>query len=214
MMLKKGDFTLKKRVFSLILALVFICSPLFLLSACGKGDGAEVIEGFKNITKDFEDTDKLVDFKFYVPDHWIVDMSTGVIAAKYSEDDPSNITVSVFSISEDIEKLFEKMLFEYEGDEENKPNLIDACFNYYLEGLNEIFTDFKLESSNSSLLDGKPAKKYVYTAKLLKNEYKYLQVFCVKDDNLYVITFTSTANRFNTHQKVVEQMLGHFKFDK
>lgn len=202
---------MKKRIFALILATVCVCSSLFVFASCKKSEAQE-IEGFKNITKDFENTDKLVNFKFYVPENWIVDAQSGFVSAKHSDSDPSNISVMVFSISESILKYHDQVKKEYEG-EETELWLIESSFRYYIDGIKEIYKDYELESSSSTLLDKRPAKKYIYTAKLLENEYKYLQVFCKKNNEIYLITFTTTANKFDSHIKTVEKMLEYFKFD-
>lgn len=172
------------------LALVFVLA-LTLLCGCGKTEYAP--DGMKVV----ESSDKL-DYNIYIPAGWVQDLSTGAVSAYVSSNDLSNISMTQFN----LEEL--KKLDEYVSD--------------YVTELEENLQEFKLEEGypekGKTLLDGVEAAKIEYTAKLVGNEYKYMQIICVKGGTIYYFTYTALAEAYDSHLEAVQKILDYFSFKK
>ena len=72
-----------------------------------------------------------------------------------------------------------------------------------------VFTDFNEISEENTTLDELYAKRYTYTAKLGENSYKFLQEAAIKDGYVYVFTYTSLEDTFDSHLAEVEEILGY-----
>lgn len=165
-------------------ALVFIILALSFAS-CGK-DSYNVPIGMQIAC----DT-SIVDYLLYVPEEWKVDMRTGVTTAYYSVNDPSNISVTMSSLSEEnLDKYFEK----------------------HLSDLQEVFTNISDIESANLLLAGEAANQYVYTAEFNDIEYKFWQVVCIHQSRVYTITYSSTTDNYDAHTADMQTALDLFCF--
>ena len=68
-----------------------------MLAACGKTEEFEAPVGMKLAS----DT-AVVDYCLFVPESWVVDLSTGVTSAYHSIADPSSLTVNVYGVDASI----------------------------------------------------------------------------------------------------------------
>jgi hypothetical protein len=73
--------------------------------------------------------------------------------------------------------------------------------------------DFKLESSDTLTVDGKKAVKVVFTAtdSKLQNR-KAMQVAVSNYENIYVLTYKASLDKYNTFENTANDMIGSFKF--
>ena len=62
-----------------------------------------------------------------------------------------------------------------------------------------------------ALVEKGEAKSYTYTANLGEYSYKFMQVACLKNGTVYLFTYTSQPEQFDSHMGDVEKMLEHFK---
>ena len=172
------------------LALVFVLALTLLCSCTSSGyapDGMKVLES----------NDKL-DYNIYIPAGWVQDLSTGAVSAYVSSSDLSNISMTQFNL-EELKKLNEYV-------------------SGYVTELEENLQEFKLEEGypekGKTLLDGVEAAKIEYTAKLVGNEYKYMQIICIKGGTIYFFTYTALAEAYDSHLEAVQQILDNFTFKK
>lgn len=169
--------------------LISILACIMLLSGCATGDAdLSAPDGMKLFSNDN------VDYTAYVPVNWIVDMSTGTLSAYVSSADASSINITA-QILESVTTL-EEYWKGYEAD------------------FAETFKDMEYvgKAPATTTLDGVAAHKYTYTATVTGNQYKFMQIVCIKDTTVYVITYTSTPDRFDGNMEDVDKILDNFSF--
>lgn len=138
-------------------------------------------------------SDKAAYFNFFVPSEWKVDTSSGSACAYVSEIDPTNVSAVRVSVPDATITTAEMYWETYKKD------------------FNESFTNFTVISENEkTTLSGKDACKYVYTASLTGQSYKYCSVICVLDGSVYMLTYTSLSDRYDTHTEEFDSICNNF----
>ncbi|MBQ2733454.1 MAG: hypothetical protein IJF74_04780 [Clostridia bacterium] len=167
-----------------ITALLLTLFAILSLAACGAGDNAP--NGMKLASNE------VCDYYFYVPKNWNVDMSTGVSSAYFSEKDRSNMSMTSYALSKTMtaEEYWDSIKGSYTS----------------------LFAEMSEPEVKTTALDGVEAKQYTYTAKAGTEQYKIMQVFCVKGETVYVFTFTATPEKFEEHIDKVALVLAEFRF--
>lgn len=132
-------------------------------------------------------------YHLYVPETWISQASTGVSGARANTDD-SNVAVTL----------------SFPGEELTFEAYWNACCAQY----EKVYTDLQVDAEKcvDTTLGGKNARQYVFSGTLDGVQYKYLQIFAAKDNTIYTLTYTATAERFDTHLETVESIRAAFVF--
>ncbi len=170
---------------SIIVAIFLILA--IMLCSCGD---ESVPAGMKAL----ESSDKL-NYNFYIPKAWTQDLSTGVVCAYYSTGDTSNVSITTYNIDD-----YAKTLGEYV--EEYKTGLSD--------NLKELTVSEGYPANTT--LGGVAASKLEYTASFSGTQYKYMQILCINKGSMYVFTYTSNAEKYDSHLEEVDLMLDNFSF--
>ncbi len=173
-----------KRSLTRILLFIIIAAVALSAAACKKDKFAPP-DGMVTAS------DPLASFYLYVPDNWTVDHTEGTGGAYYSANDPSSVFVTAWEMP-------------------NADSTIDDWWNTNLTDLTLIFRNFALVSEDTTVVNGLEAKSYTYTASLGDYNYKFMQVACLKDGSVYLITYTSLPETFDSHMADVEKMLEYF----
>ena len=173
-----------KKIIALAIALVLASALLF---SCGKANSGTAPMGFKEISNDG------VTYDLYVPDEWTADISTGVTSAYYSGRDPSNISMMAFELDRTFTGVADYWA-SYEPD------------------LKAMFPDLEYTDQSEVTLDGVPAMQYIYTGTLSDLTYKIMQLVAIKDNTIYIFTYTATVDKYDTHIEDVIAMLDYFCF--
>ncbi|MBR6682228.1 MAG: DcrB-related protein [Clostridia bacterium] len=171
---------------TLFVAIILVITALL----CSCGENTEAPAGMKAV----ESSDDL-NYNFFIPDAWTQDLSTGAVSAYYSTGDTSNVSITTFNIDD-----YEKTLDDY--------------VNEYMTGLDENLGEFTLIEGypQNTLLGGFGASKLEYTATFSGTGYKYMQILCIYRGNMYVFTYTSNAEKYDSHLEEVNVMLDNFSF--
>lgn len=204
-----------KKTLALILAAVM---TVLTVASC-KSTDTEAPIGFKEISDDS------VDYDLFIPDEWQADISTGVTAAYYSSNDPSNISMVAFELDGSVKT-------------------IEDYWNSYLPSLAAVFPDLSFEnapqtaeteaadetaaetdaSANTDvalptvgepeqlMLDGVPALAYNYTGTMDGTLYKFYQILTFRNASVYIFTYTAKIDNYDAHIEDVVEILGNFKF--
>ncbi len=143
--------------------------------------------GFKEIS------DEALTYHLYVPDEWTPDISTGMTSAYFDGRDPSNISMTAFELD-----------LSFTGLEE--------YWNSYEADLKSVFPNLEYVDRSEATLDGEPALQVIYTASMSDLDYKIMQLVSVKDNTIYIFTYTATADKYDAHIEDVIAMLDYFKF--
>ena len=175
-----------KKLLSVFLILV-ICIGAFV------GCSSERTKGAPNGMKAVKSDDTL-SYNLYIPAAWIQDLSTGAVSAYCSSADLSNVSMTQFTLS-------------------NKFSLSEQV-EVYLEGLKNTFSDFTIDEKypENVTLDGVAASKIEYTATLAGDQYKFMNIICVVGAEMYIFTYTSTVDLYDSHLEDVQSILDNFAF--
>ena len=192
-----------KKIISLFLAMI-ICA---VLASCGESaTESDVPEGMKLVECDDEKS-----YSLYVPDEWTIDMSTGTVSAYVSSSDSSNITFTGFSPDSVTDLDIPTFWADYEED-------FASTFGdtmHYVSGGEELESN---EDYEPSIIEnfggsGSNAYRYVYTALVSGDTYKFMQVVCATGGYIYILTYTSTLDNYDTNIEDVQSIIDNFKFN-
>ena len=133
------------------------------------------------------------EFRFYVPKTWKVDTKADIPTAVYSTSDFSNVTLNSFAVSGQIKN----------GEE---------YWNAFKE-------NYEYDIVEGNIMDklrmgGYPAMSVEYVTHIGGNEYHVRQVFINTYSMIYIMTYTSDAERYDTHMRDVDRMIQAFEFKK
>ncbi|MBQ7780318.1 MAG: hypothetical protein IJ404_07475 [Clostridia bacterium] len=200
---------MKKTLKKIIIALFAI---ILVLGAVSCGDKDDFVPaGYKKASN------KNADYTLYVPEGWIVDMSTGVTTARVSKSDPTNISFMGFELDEALLNSETE-----EGATEEKSKL-DKFWDYYAEEFAKTFPDMKYDEA--SVKDGKvtgtdmliskkyKAKEYIYTATVTGAEYKFMQIVVIKGETVYLLTYTAKADSFDEYYETAKEIAGYLDIE-
>ena len=180
----KEEIDLKNSLF-IVLAALLICASL--LTSCSSKKDPNVPDGM-TIKEN-----NAVEYYFYYPEEWVIDRNDGMVSVYVSDKDRSNVSVTTFTAPADIANVEDYLKEEYLG---------------YVE---ENFTDMKILSDGEKVTLGNiDARKYVFTATVAGNEYKFMQIITYR--YVHILTYTSTASGFDTHIDDVNNIVKAFEF--
>lgn len=188
-----------------ILALLLACATLLLAVSCGKAAG-DAPDGYK-----LASNDALCDYALYVPKVWVTESNdSNYTIATLSGADKATLSVAK------LENVYADNLDEYWNScKEDYAFLTD--FTVISQGTNDAGESVAWEKTTVGTGDkAKTGFRYVFTGKFGGTEYKYQQIFIVHggafSSALYCITYTATADKYDTHLETVNAALGYFYF--
>ena len=188
-----------------ILALLLACATLLLAVSCGKTAG-DAPDGYK-----LASNDALCDYALYVPKVWVTESNdSNYTIATLSGADKATLSVAK------LENVYADNLDEYWSScKEDYAFLTD--FTVISQGTNDAGESVAWEKTTVGTGDkAKTGFRYVFTGKFGGTEYKYQQIFIVHggafSSALYCITYTATADKYDTHLETVNAALGYFYF--
>ena len=185
-------------LFAVILCLSF--------ASCGNKDDYVPV-GYKRVSNGN------ADHVLYVPESWIVDMSTGVTTARVSKTDSSNISFMSFDLA-DFEAPTETEAATGETENQPETDAIDDFWAYYSEEFKKTFPDITYDEDGygvNMLVSKLAAKKYVYTATVTGASYKFMQIVVIKNDTVYLFTYTAKAEVYDTHEAEALKIAGYIE---
>lgn len=172
-----------KNVIKGIIGVILLSAVLCAFSGCSE---KEIPTGFKAAS------DNTCDFDMFVPESWTVSLKNGTAAAYCSPSDPSSISVMP-------------------GELEYTNSTVDDWWNNYKEDLGTVFSEFTLLSEEEASLGGVSGKCYTFTAKLGENEYRYEITAVIKHSRIYMMTFTSTDQLYESHTDTLASVKEYLK---
>ncbi len=167
-----------------ILITALLLAMMTLFTACGRNGNDVALPDGMILACDPEITDYLL----FVPQQWTVDMTTSASGAYYSNSDPSGVSMMVWEM-EAADATLEDWWAINETD------------------LTLVFQNYNLESEENTTVDGNYGRKYVYTADLGENHYKIMQIGILKDTKIYLFTYTSLAEFYDSHLEDVTAII-------
>lgn len=195
-----------KKHISLILAALMAA---LTVASCGQSDTDAPLD-YKEISSDD------VEYDLYVPEEWQEDITTGMTAAYYSSQDPSNISMIAFELDGTVKTIedywnsylpslvavFPDIAFENVPEEESETTEGDPS------GTEAV----KVGEPEQLTLGGVPALAYNYTASMSGVKYKFYQVIAFRSARVYIFTYTAETANYDSHIEDVVGILGNFRF--
>ncbi len=200
-----------KRIISVFIIVIIILS-MFILSSCGEDNW--IPAGMKLASTD------AVDYTLYVPESWIIDISTGMVSAYASNTDRSNITMMAFNLENENVNLNVDEYWE-KHEEELKSTFPD--FSYDIEKAPGETSENQEETSAEQnetaepikiTLDGIAANKYTYSLTVTGVKYNFIQVIAIRAAIVYIFTYTAIPEQFDKHAEDINSILEYFKYNK
>ncbi len=178
---KRKGIDMKKT--TILLSALLIASAA-LVSSCSSDPDAVNPPSGMTLACDPE----VADYYFFVPEGWTVDLTTSASGAYYSTNDPSSVSMMVWEL-------------------EHTDTTLDDWWTANVADLELVFQNFTLESEENTTVDDNYAKQYVYTADLGENHYKFMQVGTLKNGKVYLFTYTSVVDNYDSHLEDVAKMI-------
>ena len=169
-----------KKAISLFTALAMSAA---LITSCGNQE-TEIPDGMKLAESEF------VDYKLFVPNAWIVDITTGVLTAK--TDDNSNVSIQTMTPSGSYKNADEYFRTDYFAK-------VQSTFKNVTLIEEECSTENQKFGSTNE-----PCVKYVYTVDSDGATYKLLQYFTYYSGYLYIFTYTAQIAEYDAEGNVTE----------
>jgi serine/threonine-protein kinase len=89
---------------------------------------------------------------------------------------------------------------------------LDEVVRANINKLKQSLIDFELIELNATTLSGNnSAHKVVYTNREGEDELKTMQVVSIKEDKIYLITYTAEASRYNRYLPIIQKMIDSFR---
>lgn len=169
-----------------IISTILLLMLTLALFSCGNDSG--VPDGMQKASEDD------VAYSLFIPGGWVLlDGENGLNGAYYSASDKSSITVS-----------------SYYGDVYS----IDEYWQKSKASYEETYKNFTVETEEEQVVfGGKNAFKYVFSAEIDSTEYKFMQIVAIHQNNVYVLTYTSSAENYESHMTDVEKTVTEFLFN-
>ena len=156
-------------------------------------------------------------YVLYVPDSWTADISTGVTTAYVSAKDRSNISFMAFEADDGLihVDVNGKTTDGAVPTEVPKIKSTEEYWAYYEADFRKTFGDMEYETNGENvLLSAKAAKKYVYTATVTGQKYKFMQVVMLDKGTVYIYTYTALPDNYDKNLKSAEAILGYISIGK
>ena len=140
-------------------------------------------------------------FHLYVPESWVSQSEGGICGATSPGGERSNVIVTNY--------LADQSCLDAAG----YPSAAIYWANKCLPEYQATFADLVIVTDGEdTTLGGRNAKKYVYTATLGGNSYKFMQVITADSSYVYTLTYTSLPEHYDTYVADVENICAEFLF--
>ena len=96
-------------------------------------------------------------------------------------------------------------------DLSSQPLTLDEFTNQSLEQISGMVPDYRLTDSRKAALSKEDAYLIAYTGTQGLLKLKWMSVYTIKNDTLYLLTYTAGADRFQTYLPAVSRMLDSFE---
>jgi hypothetical protein len=107
---------------------------------------------------------------------------------------------------------FENMNIVIQNISELPPISLTDLVNANVEGMKVGFESFEIvKPMKEIIVDGKPAISFVFTGMIGGVNQKDLQVYTIKGDIVYTLTFSAVPETYSTYKPIFEKMVQSFR---
>jgi eukaryotic-like serine/threonine-protein kinase len=144
------------------------------------------------------------------------DSSAYGIRIKYPSDWTKNEqvmgTVAAFlSSQESASDIFQENLNVIVQDLSTQPMTLEEYTELSVGQVEQFITDANILDSSATTLDGNSAHKVVYTGKQGQYNLKWMQIWTVKDNTAYVLSYTAEVNKYSDFLDTAQEMINSFE---
>ena len=181
-----------KKTVTLVLLLTMIFAFSLSLVSCGE---EEIIpDGMKYAC----DPD-VVDYSLFVPESWIVDITTGASMAHVSGADRSSVQVGQWNLTSSL-------------------NNYDTWWAEFRKQNEKLGTFELVSNAVDTNLGGSDAKKYEYTLKMYEGTddevtYEYMVIAAITRGSVYVFMYSSVDGYYDENMDTVNEIIENFRFN-
>lgn len=185
------------KILSLLLTCVMISMSVIACSPSVTEAGIAIPSGMQAIAGEAGDYDLIV------PSEWLVETTVGMTSAYVEDAARSSVTVTANELTADITS-------------------IEAYWEMFAEEFAATFADFAMvDAEPSDVVVGSAYEdttrhtdglKYRYTATVGGVKYQWMQVLCLRGATMYIITYTSTAESYESNLEDVSEILANLYF--
>ena len=200
------DADLKK-----LIILVTLAAALSVLGSCAREPADIPVEISEHDGSRFLlATNHAVDFHFYYPEYFILDINAAMISLFVSNPEFTNNELDTGRVSSfPVNPNLQVTVFSREGDIADVQQWWDE---YVLPSLSTVF-DISDVSAEDIEIAGFTGRKFTYTAALGGQEYRQAQVIFFRNNEVYTLIYTATPNRFEAHSNVLDTAVRTFAFN-
>ena len=134
-----------------------------------------------------------VPYRLYVPSFWVLDQTLDTSSAYVSEDDRTNVRVTMHRPTEPFADA-------------------DEYFAYFESDLRAVLPDMTLISTEQTTLDTRPAKTFIFTATVNGEPLRFAQTIAGLGDTVYTLTYTAKEADFERHLDEHRAIIAAFDF--
>ena len=178
--------------FKKILAFMLALSVCALLLCSCNNEQDEIPEGMQLITSEWMES------KFFVPQDWTPEITTGTLVAKAP--DNSNVSIQKMTPSGEFQTADHYFRTDY------FPKLTSTFKNVTL-----LEEECSVENQKFGTVSN-GAVKYVYTVESDGSVYKIMQYFSLYSGYLYIMTYTAEQSVFAEHLEEVSSIVTNFVY--
>ena len=185
---------IRKAILLIIAAAICLCAV-----SCGASVDEQAPDGMKSVELETKN------YTLYVPQSWLVDMSTGTVSAYAGYADRSNVSFAAFTL-EDRSTTLDSFWESYQKD-------FADTFGDTMKYIDENGKESDTPAPQKTTLGGIEANKYVYRARVTGEVYRFMQVTCIAAGTVYILTYTAVDGSYDAHVDEVNDIINAFKFN-
>jgi eukaryotic-like serine/threonine-protein kinase len=130
-----------------------------------------------------------------------------------SQDDVINTIVAFRAPKDRIsDTIAENIIIGVENLPPEENISLAAYSTLQIADLTQFSTDFDLEQSTPIVLADSPAQKIVFSETVQQIPIKTMQVWTIKDNEAYIITFAGEAAKYSDYLPTIQKMIDSFEF--
>jgi eukaryotic-like serine/threonine-protein kinase len=92
-----------------------------------------------------------------------------------------------------------------------QPMTLDEYTQVQIQRLGQLVPDSKIIDSTPTTLAGYPAQRMVYTMKIGQSDIKELNVYTIKNNKAYIISYLAQSSRYSDFLGIAQQMIDSFE---
>ncbi len=90
---------------------------------------------------------------------------------------------------------------------------LDGYVDKTIAQLKEVIIDFTQDAIESTTIDGQPAKKILFHGRYLDRQFSWEQVYALKDNTIYVMTYLAPSDEFESHKDQIDASFSTFSMN-